>query len=78
MAVILRNGNKQLHAFAFCDEGSNGSSIEEAVASELNLHSSRTDLHVKFTGQSFTMESSSMKVELLIVGCYKGARSIIL
>lgn len=50
--VVLSNGDQIVHAIAFFDEGSNGTFIEEETAKKLKLFGPKTELCLKFTGES--------------------------
>lgn len=76
--VVLRNGDEEVTTYAFCDEGSNGTFLEEDVAHRLKLTGPKSNLHVQFTGESSTTVDGSMLVDLQANGTFANARTVAL
>lgn len=66
--VTLHGMNTEIHTFAFIDDGSELSLIEDSVANELNLQGPHKPLCLKWTGEIRRYEKASRKVDLGISG----------
>ncbi|XP_055906876.1 uncharacterized protein LOC129942102 [Eupeodes corollae] len=64
--VVLHNKDKKIDTFAFLDDGSSISLIDESLASELNVEGDLQPLCLKWTSNTHRTEDSSRKVRVEI------------
>ncbi|XP_072375544.1 uncharacterized protein [Diabrotica undecimpunctata] len=74
LPVVLRNGSREVTTFAFLDEGSSVTLLEESVAKKLNIMGNPEQLCLKWTGNQQRLEDASEKVFFSIAGDYNGAK----
>lgn len=72
--ITLRNGEFCKHTYAFMDEGSSGTLMEEELAKCLNLTGTQTTLHVSYTADCSHSETSMTIESVDAAGAYEGAR----
>ncbi|XP_062713078.1 uncharacterized protein LOC134290086 [Aedes albopictus] len=70
--VTLSSNGKSVSTFAFLDDGSNVTLMEEAIADELGLNGNISSLCIQWTGSVTRKEPSSRQVELRISGVNGG------
>ncbi|XP_055590388.1 uncharacterized protein LOC129742511 [Uranotaenia lowii] len=66
--TVYGSGNRKLDTYAFLDEGSSLTLMEEALAHELGIQGDPQVLCLKWTGNVTRTERSSQKIELKISG----------
>ncbi|XP_058465784.1 uncharacterized protein LOC131439138 [Malaya genurostris] len=66
--VILSHKGKSISTFAFLDDGSNLTLMEEEIAEELELNGNVTPLCIQWTGSVTRKESTSREVQVSISG----------
>ncbi|XP_055842840.1 uncharacterized protein LOC129909789 [Episyrphus balteatus] len=64
--VVLYNNNKEIKTFAFLDDGSSISLIDEDLARELNAEGELQPLYLKWTSNTHRTENGSQKIKLEI------------
>ncbi|XP_074029085.1 uncharacterized protein [Leptinotarsa decemlineata] len=74
LPVTLKNGDKEVTTFAFLDEGSSISMVDEDIAKDLDIQGETEPLCLKWTGEQNRIEKNSRKVLLSIMGNFTGAR----
>lgn len=70
LPVILSSNGKSVSTFAFLDDGSNITLLEEEIAEELGLNGSIGSLCIQWTGSVTRKEPRSRQVELRISGVH--------
>uniref|UniRef100_A0A336LWI0 CSON002273 protein n=1 Tax=Culicoides sonorensis TaxID=179676 RepID=A0A336LWI0_CULSO len=75
LPVTLTNEKESIsiQTFAFLDEGSSGTYMENNLARKLKLTGPRKSLYLKWTNEQFRVESNSMTVNCKISGDFKNA-----
>ncbi|XP_055603746.1 uncharacterized protein LOC129751978 [Uranotaenia lowii] len=66
--VVHGSGNRKIQTFAFLDEGSSLTLVEEALVGELGLQGERQTLCLRWTGNVMRTERDSKVVELSVSG----------
>lgn len=66
--VTLHGPKKKLKTFAFLDEGSSKTLIDDRIAKALDIHGPNVPLNLKWTGDIKRQEKNSRKVSLSISG----------
>ncbi|XP_072392451.1 uncharacterized protein [Diabrotica undecimpunctata] len=74
LPVVLRNGSREVTTFAFLDEGSSVTLLEESIAKKLNIMGNPEQLCLKWTGNQQRLEDAPEKVFFSIAGDYNGAK----
>lgn len=70
--VFLSNGfDREVKTYAFLDNGSEVTLIDEKLAKELSLHGPKANLHLKWSNDSTRMEKSSMFVSPIVYNIKK-------
>lgn len=72
--VILFGLNSSVETFAFFDEGSSRTLLDEEVSKQLNLRGPNEPLHLKWTGDIMREESGSRRVSIEISGIGNGKK----
>ncbi|XP_062714101.1 uncharacterized protein LOC134290893 [Aedes albopictus] len=72
LPVILSSNGKSVLTFAFLDDGSNLTLMEEEIADELGLQGNVSSLCIQWTGSVTRKEPTSRQVELRISGVHGG------
>lgn len=72
--VVLYGKQKSLKTFAFLDEGSSLTMMEERVAEELELEGTPETLCLKWTANNVRTEPTSKRVTLEVAGDIEGSR----
>ena len=78
MPVAFNNNEKTISTFAFLDEGSSLTLIEEDLAKELHLRSTPENLCLRWTADMVREEPDSERVSVKISGNYEGAKTYVL
>ncbi|XP_055903410.1 uncharacterized protein LOC129939426 [Eupeodes corollae] len=73
LPVVLFNNEKQVRTFAFLDEGSSSTLLNERLAKELQLEGETAPLCLKWSGTISRQEKQSLKTSLTIAGDYQNA-----
>lgn len=68
LPVVLRGPRKSINTFAFLDEGSSVTLLEQSLAQELSLNGRPCPLELKWTGDNRRTERDSQKVKVNISG----------
>ncbi|XP_055628587.1 uncharacterized protein LOC129770031 [Toxorhynchites rutilus septentrionalis] len=74
LPVRLYGPSKTVQAFAFIDDGSELSLMDQSLAEELGLKGPRKSLCLKWTGETQRLEKSSQIVSLQISSCFSQAK----
>lgn len=74
LPVTLKNGGKIVKTFAFLDEGSSVTLLNENIAKELDLRGTQEQLCLRWTGDQERSENNSKRVCLSIAGDYEGSK----
>lgn len=72
--VKLQNGSNVVHTYAFLDEGSSVTLIDDSLLDDLQLHGPVVPLSLRWTGNTTRVESRSRKVTLSVTGVHEGAK----
>ncbi|XP_058827197.1 uncharacterized protein LOC131687160 [Topomyia yanbarensis] len=72
LPVVLSNHGKSVSTYAFLDDGSNLTLMEEEVAEELGLNGNISPLCIQWTGSVTRNEPTSRQVELRISNAHGG------
>ncbi|XP_062702274.1 uncharacterized protein LOC115258215 [Aedes albopictus] len=75
LPVILNGPQGSIHTYAFLDEGSHLSLIDQELADQLNLKGANTPLFLRWTGGTQRCEKDSKSVTLHISGTDKMAKN---
>ena len=76
--ITLYSNDKTIDTFAFLDEGSSLTLMEESIADELGLSGPNDSLCLKWTGNTLRTESNSRRVSVSISGKYNNAKRYII
>lgn len=74
--VTLTNNTSKVDTFAFLDDGSSVTLIEESIANQLGLVGEPSPLCLKWTADAHRYEENSCKVSLNIIGTYTHAKTL--
>lgn len=72
--VELQCNDKKVQTFAFLDEGSSVTLLDDSLVNKLNLRGTKDPLCMKWTDGTLKNESESMRCSLKIGGAWKGSR----
>lgn len=73
LPVVLTGPAKMVHTFAFLDEGSGATLLDQELADELELGGSPSPICLRWTGGTERCEKDSCIVRLQVAGQYEGA-----
>lgn len=73
--VVLKNGTKSVESFAFLDNGSSVTLLDQSVAEQLELSGLVQPLCLQWTNDETRTENESQSVTLTIAGQYINAKS---
>lgn len=78
LPVVLSGPEKTIHTFAFLDEGSGATLLDQCLADELELGGTPSPICLRWTGGTERCEKDSCIVRLQVAGQHKGAEKFTL